>query len=162
MGHNCPNKKTDTTGWAAFLEKVDKTDTCWNWTGYLNLGYGVFKSKRAHRVAYEHLVGPIPEGLVIDHLCRNRACVNPEHMEPVTNKENVLRGIGPSAQAARLTHCVNGHELKPENLNILTSKKTRLKRRCGACSRFNALKSYYKKPGNKEKLKKLLDESSSL
>ena len=70
----------------------------------------------AHRVAYEKAYGPIPEGLVIDHLCRNGLCVNPEHLEAVTRKENILRGEGACAQNARKTHCKRGHELIPENL----------------------------------------------
>jgi len=69
----------------------------------------------AHRFAYEALVGPIPEGLKLDHLCRNRACVNPDHTEPVTDRVNTLRGFGPTAMNARATHCSEGHEFTDEN-----------------------------------------------
>lgn len=94
---------------ARFWAKVDRTtgDACWPWTARLDRdGYGTLKmptgrSIRAHRFAYELLVGPIPEGLVIDHLCRNRRCVNPAHLEPVTAEENWRRGDAPSAISAR-------------------------------------------------------------
>lgn len=105
---------------ARFMSKIDKTATCWLWIGGLDAyGYGQFdRHDKAHRVAYEMLVGPIPEGLVIDHLCRVRRCVNPEHMEPVTHGENNLRGIGPAAVHAAQTHCIRGHEFTPENTYI--------------------------------------------
>lgn len=81
-----------------FWSHVEKTDTCWNWTGGKNSnGYGQFYAMSlrfsAHRFAYEICVGPIPPGLTIDHLCRNHGCVNPAHIEPVTIKENVRRGF---------------------------------------------------------------------
>ena len=99
-----------------FWAKVQKTETCWLWTGGKSLdGYGIFRpshgprSFRAHRFAYELLIGPIAVGLTLDHLCRVRRCVNPAHLEPVTDRVNILRGISPSAQAARKTHCPQGH-----------------------------------------------------
>lgn len=106
------------------LSKINKTTTCWIWTGWVNPeGYGrvVFKGKRyqAHRLVYEKLVGLIPKGLQLDHLCRNKSCVNPEHLEPVTAKENTLRGNGQSAVNLRKTHCIRGHRLDGDNLMMI-------------------------------------------
>jgi len=107
---------------------------CWRWTGALRDGYGLFlntnRSESAHRWNYERLVGPIREGLQLDHLCRVRRCVNPEHLEPVTQRENVLRGIGASALNARKTHCIMGHLLLGENLDRYASAGHRKCRTC--------------------------------
>ena len=95
---------------------------CWLWQGYLNQGYGTAylnrKRTKAHRLIYELLVGKIPDGMCTDHLCRVRACVNPAHIEIVTNKVNILRGIGYTAQQARQTVCKKGHPLSAENLYV--------------------------------------------
>lgn len=135
-----------------FWEKVEKTDGCWNWIGLTTHGYGRFSigsrsddSKtqvQAHRVSYEWLVGPIPEGHHMDHLCRNRRCVNPNHLEPVLPRENALRGDGSSAVNAKKTHCPSGHEYTPENTTI----EKRGARRCRACGkeRYQKWKSAYK------------------
>ena len=92
---------------------------CWPWTKRLTHGHGRFwikdKWSYTHRFAYELLVGPIPDGLVIDHLCRNRACQNPAHMEPVMPGVNTLRGDSPWGMHAKKTHCVRGHEFTTEN-----------------------------------------------
>lgn len=107
-------------------------DDCITWDGYIAPnGYGHEKNKMAHRAAYEREHGPIPPGLVIDHLCRNRACVNTAHMEVVTQRENLLRGIGLTAQRAAQTHCIHGHEFTPANTRVRPNG-TRQCRRCAA------------------------------
>lgn len=115
---------------------------CWEWQGWTSLdGYGELqinkKSLRAHRLFYETHKGKIPKGLVIDHLCRNRACVNPEHMEPVTIKENTLRGFGSPAQNKRKTHCKHGHAFTEEN-----TYKIHGGRFCKTCRARNRKETY--------------------
>ena len=120
-----------------FWAKVDKTEDCWNWTASTHRdGYGRLAKPGhnagmvfTHRYAYELLVGPIPEGLELDHLCRNRACVNPDHMEPVTHAVNVLRGISPQAENARKTACHQGHPFSGTNLYVYPGGG----RHCRAC-----------------------------
>jgi HNH endonuclease len=102
------------------FQKIDQTDACWIWTGGQTAsGYGrckvAGKFRRAHRLTYELLVGPIPEDLVLDHLCRDKLCVRPDHLEPVTDRENILRGEGRAAVNAAKTHCRMGHEFTPDN-----------------------------------------------
>lgn len=117
------------------MSKVEKTESCWIWKGNINEhGYGRFFSPdrtnfRAHKLIYELLVGPVPNGLVLDHLCRNRACVNPNHLEPVTIGVNVLRGIGITAMCAVKTHCPKGHEYSVENTYV-SPKRARYCRAC--------------------------------
>ena len=103
-----------------FWAKVDKVWEHWLWKrGRDGPGYGKLKvngkSVGAHRYAYELLVGPVPAAMELDHLCRIRHCVNPDHLEVVTRKENILRGSSPSAVHARQTHCVHGHEFTEAN-----------------------------------------------
>lgn len=117
---------------ARFWSKVDATGDCWLWKGHVGgQGYGYFNVARgivmrAHRLAYELEHGAIPRGLVVDHLCRNRLCVNPAHLEPVTNRENVLRGSQPQMVAARTNTCKRGHSLADARVN----KKGRTCRTC--------------------------------
>ena len=105
-----------------FWSKVEKGPSCWEWMAGKSSGYGKFRlngvKKRAHRLSWEWKNGEIPEGLVIDHLCRNSGCVNPSHMEAVTQLENVRRGFGICAINARKTHCKQGHEFTKENIYV--------------------------------------------
>lgn len=124
-----------------FWPKVAKTDGCWHWRGRLNReGYGKFyvgvvERKyvyiSAQRWAWEQINGPVPPGLVLDHLCRNRACVRPDHLEPVTSGTNVLRGESPSAQCARKLTCKRGHPFDEAN----TRQSTKGHRMCVICIR---------------------------
>jgi hypothetical protein len=113
---------------------------CWLWRGSTSrLGYGhLFWDKRyrpSHAVAYELVVGPIPEGLEIDHLCRVPSCVRPTHLEPITHRENVIvRGRGPWAARAAQTRCLRGHPLSGENVYIHKSRGVRV---CRTCHRDN-------------------------
>lgn len=132
----CARTRTDDEAVAAFWAKVRKTRSCWVWTGAkLSFGYGHLlwrgRYRVAHHVAYELLIGPVPDGLVTDHLCRNPACVNPEHLEPVIQRVNVIdRGSGPFAQRARQTHCKRGHEFSEANTYIHKSRGVRICRTC--------------------------------
>lgn len=104
-----------------FWIKVKKTETCWNWVGVKSTGgYGRLNIKgemiQAHRISYEDKYGKILSKMEIDHLCRNRLCVNPDHLEAVTGKVNKLRGTSPAAICARKTVCVRGHLLSIDNL----------------------------------------------
>lgn len=123
-----------------FLSRfVEDATGCWTWLGSLDrYGYGGFWVKedggwvkhKAHRVSYWLFVGPIPDGLQIDHLCRNRRCVNPAHLEPVTQQENARR----SEQATR-TSCSAGHPYTPAN-TAYRSRNGRPARVCRACDRL--------------------------
>lgn len=121
--------------------QVDPTTGCWLWTGGPSSGglYGGIRYKGrqrgAHRVVYELLVGAIPAGLQIDHLCRVPRCVNPGHLEPVTQRENILRSRSYTARNAKATHCIHGHPFDAENTYI----KPNGNRDCRACARRRRL-----------------------
>lgn len=132
---------------ARFWAKVNRTDTCWLWTAAIAMpqGYGLFftSGKRrayAHRLAYELLVGPIPEGLELDHLCRVPVCVNPAHLEAVTPRENFLRSTHPSALTHRGT-CKRGHSTD----DMYVSPKGH--RMCRPCQRMRGNQAYAGKRG---------------
>ena len=130
--------RREPTAEARFWGKVEKSQGCWLWRGgqgrggYGRAHIGGTEYRPAHRVAYELVVGPIPDSFDLDHLCRVRLCVNPSHLEPVTNRENTLRGYGPTAINARKTHCLRGHPLSGDNLVRLRSSD---ERKCRTCHR---------------------------
>ncbi len=130
-----------------FWVKVDLTGDCWEWTASKNKkGYGRFRfqgeTRLAHRVAYEMIVGPIPFGLTLDHLCRNHGCVRPEHLEPVTQRVNVERGDGLAALARThisKTHCPKNHPYDEGNTRVTKQGW----RRCRTCENAANLARYH-------------------
>ncbi len=136
----------------AKVDRVSSATGCWLWTAQVDLhGYGQFWADpetggvKAHRWSYEHFVGPIPDGLSLDHLCRNPPCVNPAHLEPVTTRENLIRGVGFPAQNVAKTHCVHGHALVASNVYRPPSQPT--VRVCRQCMRDLANRAYRRKMG---------------
>lgn len=127
-----------------FWAKTTQMGDCLVWTGAKTLdGYGTFgsshrggPSRYAHRIVWEALHGPVPAGLELDHLCRNPACVDADHLEPVTHRENVLRGAGLAAENSQRTHCPRGHEYTPEN----TERDRYNSRYCRECRRIRQRK----------------------
>lgn len=125
-----------------FEEKyiIEPNSGCWVWLastnghGYGQLAVSRSRSRGAHRIAYELFRGPIPSGMTLDHLCRIRSCVNPDHLEIVSIRVNLLRGNGWSGRKARQTHCLRGHLLVAPNLN--TTKDGG--RQCRTCTNFRA------------------------
>lgn len=145
-------KKLDTTPEERFMNKVQKVDSgCWEWTGakipsgYGRFGYtnenGTLINTYSHRISYMLFKGEIPKGKVIDHLCKNKSCVNPDHLEVVTQRVNVLRSDSPSSKASKQTHCVHGHPFDKENTYYWKNE-----RRCRACGR-NRKRKNFKKEG---------------
>ena len=127
----------------AIKEHLDKKWSdypCYEWQGYkTNLGYGQLgtakklgKNLYAHRIVWEAVNGPIPEGLSLDHLCRNPSCISPHHLEPVTHKENCLRGVGVGAINSKKTHCKTGHAFDELNTGYLKDGR----RYCKECQRL--------------------------
>lgn len=125
-----------------FLDKIEyaehSDDDCWYWSSAVNkFGYGAFwldgKTVRAHRYSYEMIKGKIPDGLQLDHLCRNRLCVNPEHLEVVSLTENIKRGLTGKINhhSSKKTHCPKGHEYTEDNIKRIKNNN----RNCLTCHR---------------------------
>lgn len=135
-----------------FINSEPQASGCWQWTkalgkrGYADIHVGRSVSgacthfkKKAHRVMYEFWYGPVPANLDMDHLCRNKGCINPNHLEPVPRSVNAKRGLGPAMAATRnlaRTHCKNGHPFAGENLKLREGRY----RRCAECCRIAARK----------------------
>ena len=129
----------DAKAFARFNAQYEVAESgCWEWTATVMLrkGYGQFSYGRlmlAHRASYEHFRGAIPEGLNLDHLCRNRKCVNPDHLEAVTQRVNVMRGVSVTAENMRKSHCPTGHPYDAANTYVRANGH----RGCRACRKVH-------------------------
>ncbi len=127
------------------IQDTGYSTPCWLSTravgtnGYTHIKMLNRQNRLLHRVAYELWIGPIPEGLTVDHLCRNKPCINPDHLEAVTPRTNVLRALGPAAIHAGQTHCTNGHEFTAAN--TLARSRTSGGRECRECRRLRTKRS---------------------
>ena len=133
-------RMTDDVLWS----RIDKSGDCWEWTGPKDRkGYGrAGRRGSAHRVVYELVVGPIPDNLQLDHLCRNHGCCRPDHCEPVPCRENLMRGKTLAAANAAKTHCSRGHEYTTEN-----TEEYRGRRKCRTCRAAESRAAYLKRRG---------------
>lgn len=135
MGSRYRDRLTPLQRWVSYIVMPDGPVGCWVWTGTVRgKGYGGFAFNggriAAHRFAYETFIGTVPDGLELDHLCRNRLCVNPSHLEAVTHRENIMRRTG-----VMKSHCDYGHRLEGRNLVSASAKS--LHRRCRECKLRN-------------------------
>jgi len=135
-----------------FFSIIKKTKNCWTWVGPKMNGYGFYRDKNqrlyAHRVSYFYYIGELDKSLVVDHICNNRECVNPKHLQQITSVENTMRGNGPAAINKRKKNCQKGHPLSGKNLLIAGKRKGRV---CRICKRQREKDSYWREKNIRQK-----------